>query len=90
MSNRQTEIRKEMRELDHERMDYMSKAMASFDAEQRIKRKALQDECAGIGHTRGRFHNNGLGWSWFYCSTCGGQMDIQGPDCQSDKDDEQC
>lgn len=40
------------------------------------------------GHKRGNFHENGLGWSWFYCSRCGGRMDITGPDGQKKSDDE--
>jgi hypothetical protein len=36
------------------------------------------------GHRRGNFHQNGLGWSWFYCSRCGYRMDITGPDGRED------
>lgn len=36
----------------------------------------LEKDCAAIGHHRGNFWDNGLGWSWFYCSNCGARMDI--------------
>lgn len=41
--------------------------------------KKLQEECERIGHVRGNFHDNGLGWSWFYCNQCGARMEINGP-----------
>ena len=33
--------------------------------------KALQKECETLGHVRGKYHNNGLGWHWFWCNRCG-------------------
>ena len=25
-------------------------------------------------HVEGNFHDNGWGWTWFYCRSCGGRM----------------
>lgn len=38
---------------------------------------ALQEECekSSEGHDRGQFHDNGLGWSWWYCAKCGKRFD---------------
>ena len=33
--------------------------------------RLLRVECGKLGHTRGRFHSNGLGCIWWYCSKCG-------------------
>lgn len=38
------------------------------------ERAALIAECEKIGHVEGNFHDNGLGWTWFYCRNCGGRM----------------
>ena len=42
---------------------------------------ALQRECAKSerGHHGGKYHDNGFGWSWFYCQSCGARYDITGP-----------
>lgn len=35
----------------------------------------LRQACAKEGHVRGRSHDNGLGWTWYYCVKCGASMD---------------
>lgn len=41
---------------------------------------ALRKECEeSEGHRGGKYHDNGLGWSWFYCGKCGARYDITGP-----------
>lgn len=44
------------------------------------ERSKIISDCAKIGHKRGKFHSNGVGWTWFYCNHCGGRMEITGPD----------
>lgn len=39
------------------------------------RRKELQEECGKAGHVRGRFLDNGLGYSWYYCKNCGAIFD---------------
>ncbi|HMR10194.1 MAG TPA: hypothetical protein PKA88_30670 [Polyangiaceae bacterium] len=46
--------------------------------------KELRQWCEQQGHIRGKWHNNGLGWSWFYCNRCGDRMEIEGPDGQKE------
>jgi len=38
-------------------------------------RSDLIRECKEIGHIKGPAHNNGLGYSWHYCSVCGGRIE---------------
>ena len=35
----------------------------------------LQKECESIGHIHGNYHDNGLGWEWYYCKNCGASFD---------------
>lgn len=60
----------------------LAKAMEEYDRDVYYPAlEAIRDWCiANGGHIRGKWHNNGLGWSWFYCSRCGGRMEITGPD----------
>jgi len=37
--------------------------------------KELIEEREKIGHIKGNFHDNGVGWTWWYCSTCGASFD---------------
>lgn len=64
--------------------------MAEYDAKVYYPSlKALREWCkANGGHRGGKYHDNGLGWSWLYCGRCGDRYDITGPDGQSSSDDE--
>lgn len=35
----------------------------------------LQKECESIGHVRGDYHDNWLGWEWYYCKNCNAVFD---------------
>lgn len=41
--------------------------------------KALQEECekSEEGHGNGKYHDNGLGWHWFYCGKCNARYDVE-------------
>jgi hypothetical protein len=60
------------RQLEKELRDFRTKAMEEYlTAVHYPAVKALVAECEAIGHKpNGRFHFNGLGWSWDYCSQC--------------------
>lgn len=49
--------------------------------------KKIVQDCFAEGHTKGNFHSNGLGWSWWYCTKCGGRTGITGPDDETSLDD---
>jgi hypothetical protein len=66
-----SEIWKERHRLDKERRDFMAQAMVEFDKKHSEKLAALRARCEKIGHVRGNFHDNGIGWTWHYCNQCG-------------------
>lgn len=67
--------------LEDERRTKMQEAMAEYDKTVYYPAmKALREECKLEGHTFGSLHNNGLGWTWFYCGKCAGRYNIVGPD----------
>jgi hypothetical protein len=39
------------------------------------ERAELIADCAREGHARGAYHDNGLGWEWYYCAKCGGRIE---------------
>jgi hypothetical protein len=74
-----SEICQERHRLDQERREAMRRLMADFDKQHFAKVRELQTRCAKIGHVRGQFHDNGLGWSWYYCNQCGVAFEKEGP-----------
>ena len=69
-------------EIDRARMKKNQELMDEYDRMVYYPAKlALQKECAESerGHHGGKYHDNGLGWSWFYCQSCGARYDITGP-----------
>lgn len=84
MADEKTELWQQRGELDRQRREKIQAAIKEYDRE--IYYPALRlivEKCAATGgHRGGKFHNNGLGWSWFYCSICGTRYDMNGPDGQ--------
>ena len=39
--------------------------------------KELRERCS-VSAIAGKFHDNGLGWSWFYCNQCGARIRSKG------------
>jgi hypothetical protein len=75
-----TDFAKRRWEIDRARNKKMSELMAEYDKMVYYPaKKALIEECGKIGHRGGKYHDNGFGWSWFYCGGCGGRYDITGP-----------
>lgn len=68
-------------EIDKARNKKMQELMEEYDWEVYYPaKKQLMDDCvASGGHRGGKYHDNGFGWSWFYCGWCGGRYDITGP-----------
>lgn len=66
--------------IDKERREKQKELMEEYDRTVYYPaKKQLIQECAQIGHVRGNFHDNGLGWTWFYCNNCGVPFDKRGP-----------
>jgi hypothetical protein len=75
-----SDIGKRKRELDRLRQQKMKELMDEFDKTVYYpKMNQIIEECAKEGHSGGKYHDNGFGWSWFYCGKCGGRYDITGP-----------
>jgi len=68
-------------EIDLARSMKMQELMEEYDRTvyYPAKRQLLR-ECFQEGHSGGKYHDNGFGWSWLYCGKCGGRYDISGPD----------
>lgn len=69
-------------EIDRARMKKSKELMDEYDRTVYYPQMlALRKECeeSPKGHSGGKFHDNGLGWHWFYCGKCGGRYDITGP-----------
>ena len=69
-----TDIWKRKLQLDRDRRDKTRELMEKYDQEVYYPTlKQLQDEClANHGeHLKSTYHDNGLGWEWWYCGRCG-------------------
>ena len=74
--------------IDRARSKKMQELMEDYDRTVYYPAKRqLMQECEQEGHSGGRYHDNGFGWSWFYCGKCGGRYDITGPDGQTSPND---
>ena len=75
-------------EIDKARNKKMKELMAEYDETVYYPAKrALVEECGKVGHHGGKYHDNGFGWSWFYCAGCGGRYDITGPNGEKKDED---
>lgn len=58
--------------LDKERREKMTELMKEYDQTVYYPaRKLMIEACEQEGHTQGKFHDNGLGWTWWWCGKCG-------------------
>ncbi len=72
------EIRKQINILNRERMHKQKELMETYDKEIYYPARAeLVQACERLGHIKGYYHDNGLGWQWWYCSVCGSSFDKQ-------------
>jgi len=68
--------------LEKGRRDEHKKVMAEYDRTVYYPAlKQLRAECAAEGHgPTTAWHDNGIGWSWNYCTKCQTRLNITGPD----------
>lgn len=75
-------------EIERARHDKNAELMEEYDRTIYLPaRKQLVEECFKLGHSGGKLHNNGFGWTWFYCNSCGGRYNIEGPNGEKRPDD---
>jgi len=76
-----SDISKRRWEIDKARNKKMQELMEEYDRDvyYPAKRQLIEDCIADGGHRGGKYHDNGFGWSWFYCGRCGDRYDITGP-----------
>ena len=71
------DIEKAYRKAQRDRSDEERRVMEKYNEEVfRPTIGALQKRCSELGHVKGYFHDNGLGWHWWYCSYCQSRIDI--------------
>lgn len=71
MSN---DIWKRHQQLQRDRSKKMQELMKQYDEEVYYPTlKQIQEDCLKEhgSHAKTTFHDNGLGWSWWYCGRCG-------------------
>lgn len=75
----QQEIYKEYSDVLTARRQKLMSAMEEYDDSVYFPTvKKIREKCESVvGHKKGTFHDNGLGWSWFYCSLCGARFNIE-------------
>ena len=66
-------------EIDKARRERMKELMDEYDRTIYYPAKiALQEECGlNGGHHGNNYHDNGLGWHWFYCQSCGARYNVE-------------
>lgn len=58
--------------IEAARRNEMVRVMGAYDKEVYYPAlKALREECEVEGHNEAKWHDNGLGWGWWYCGKCG-------------------
>lgn len=73
-----SEIGDRRRQIDKCRRKKLEELMGEYDKTVYYPAmKQLVEDCEKIGHSGGKYHDNGLGWHWFYCGKCGGRYDVK-------------
>lgn len=65
-------------DIQRARSNKMRELMAEYDRTvYHPALKELQERCLQENgeHHKSKFHDNGLGWSWWYCGRCGASHD---------------
>lgn len=71
-----TEIWRRIRQVRQERNDEMRRRMEGYDTDVYYPAiRAIQEECAAIGHKPGGYKTNGFGWNWTECEHCGARVE---------------
>ena len=70
------EIRRKLTKVRKDRAEEMMRVMKDYDENVfNPAIKAVQDECAALGHGRTEFRSNGVGWNWNKCCDCDARVE---------------
>lgn len=72
---RYTELENKKQKLKHEWLEKLCDTEEYQALEKDLK--DLRDECEKVGHVRGTYWDNGIGWAWYYCANCNARFDIR-------------
>lgn len=67
------QIEREEQQLREEYLKLLQEDVRYQDIQARLKKN--QEDCEKVGHKRGRFWDNNLGWEWYYCQHCNAIFD---------------
>lgn len=78
-------IWEESHRLEKARAEFQKAAMHDYNRDIYYPAMTvLREKCAEAGHSEvtplTRWHDNGIGWSWRYCTQCAERLDITGPE----------
>ena len=74
------EIRRKRRDVERARTEFVRAATKDYDSQVFYPAlEAIKNECGKIGHGSQYSHNNGLGWIFMHCSSCGAMLEKIGP-----------
>jgi hypothetical protein len=80
-----SELWSEYHEIQDARMQKQRELMKEYDLTVYYPAmESLRERCGKAGHVRGKFHSNGLGWTWFWCHNCGAKIEAEGPNGESE------
>ena len=68
--NKRRALYKRIKDLNSREISDRQKVLEEHYEKFRKERETLVKECGEIGHKQGRFHDNGVGTTWYYCSVC--------------------
>ena len=74
LSSTQPSVSDERWQIEKDRMKKQQELLLQYDQEVYYPaKKALYERCLkeNGSHSQGTWHENGLGWGWWYCSRCG-------------------
>ena len=63
-------------QIDTDRLKKQRELMDEYDRTVYYPAKQqLIKDCEKEGHTKAKFHDNGWGWTWWWCGKCGTAFD---------------
>jgi hypothetical protein len=68
-------IHKAVQDMEHREREERAALLKEHNKKYSKERAVIKKLCEEIGHERGKYWDNGLGWEWYYCCHCSAVMD---------------